>query len=221
MAALVQEPEALEYATEKLRADRGFVLAAVSQCGWSVLPFLSKKHRSDKEILVTAASLFPLADAPFDLMFDPEIVGDWEIMMAAVSNDGMSLHWAAEALKCDRDIVMMAVSQNGAALQCASAALRGDELMVKLASGSGGKSELEMEVTLLSGKCCRCRFLIHERGRKIVLRRCLSSLGLDSGLHTVSIATLLSGAAQVMNTEELQTSRVHTMKLVLTALKLL
>jgi len=54
--------------------------------------------------------------------------------MAAVSQWGLALEYAAEELQCDREIVMAAVSQEGGALQHANLELRSDREIVTAAT---------------------------------------------------------------------------------------
>ena len=52
------------------------------------------------------------------------MTGDREIVVKAVSSNGLALEHASEELRGDYEIVMEAVSQNGHALQYASEGLR-------------------------------------------------------------------------------------------------
>jgi hypothetical protein len=53
-----------------------------------------------------------------------ELLGDREIVLAAVQEDGCALKFASPDLRGDRGVVLAAVKQNGDALRCASEELR-------------------------------------------------------------------------------------------------
>ena len=55
---------------------------------------------------------------------------DFEIVMAAVTQNGMALQFAAEFLRGNREIVMAAVASDGMALQFASHELKKDDDVV-------------------------------------------------------------------------------------------
>jgi len=53
LAGVKQNGEALQYASEELRADREFMLAAVQQRGWA-LKYASQALRADREVVLAA-----------------------------------------------------------------------------------------------------------------------------------------------------------------------
>lgn len=63
---------------------------------------------------------------------------DRDLVLAAVSKDGLSLLYASPLIKSDREVVIKAVSNNGLALQFASAELRGDRTVVLAAVADNG-----------------------------------------------------------------------------------
>jgi len=67
-----------------------------------------------------------------------ELRADRELVLAAVTQNGLSLRHAAEACWDDKEIVMQAVLQNGEALQFASWRLRSDEDVVDQALYGAG-----------------------------------------------------------------------------------
>ena len=85
----------LTYASEELRNDRGFILAAIHQLSGRALEYASEELRNDRDIV-----------------------------LAAVNRYGSALEYASVELRNDRDIVLAAVNQNGEALQYAAEALR-------------------------------------------------------------------------------------------------
>eukprot|EP00933_Yihiella_yeosuensis_P071773 TRINITY_DN80004_c0_g1_i1.p1 TRINITY_DN80004_c0_g1~~TRINITY_DN80004_c0_g1_i1.p1 ORF type:complete len:884 (+),score=185.80 TRINITY_DN80004_c0_g1_i1:95-2746(+) len=58
---------------------------------------------------------------------------DKHVVLAAVTQDGLALEYASASLKADYDIVTAAITQNGAALDLAAEALQADEHLVDLA----------------------------------------------------------------------------------------
>lgn len=63
---------------------------------------------------------------------------DRDLVLAAVSKDGLALLYARPMIKADREVVIKAVSNNGLALQFASAELRGDRRVVLAAVADNG-----------------------------------------------------------------------------------
>mmetsp|Transcript_56973 Transcript_56973/g.128052 ORF Transcript_56973/g.128052 Transcript_56973/m.128052 type:complete len:241 (+) Transcript_56973:56-778(+) len=62
----------------------------------------------------------------------------YEVVLTAVSEDGMALQFASDALRGNVDIVTAAVTQNAMALRCASERLRGNAELVRIAAGKMG-----------------------------------------------------------------------------------
>ena len=154
------------------------------------LEHAAEELKGDREIVMTAVSKNGMA-----LQFaTEELKGDREIVMAAVSQHGMALQFASEELKGDREIVMTAVSQDGWALNFATKDLREDEEMLQLALAGprNYRHMVGMKVTLLSGRCCSevfCGFVLRCEGAKAALRRCAASLDLDPDYVGSSVAS--------------------------------
>ena len=93
-----------------------------------------KEQKADREIVLAAVS-----NDGYALHFAAEeLKGDREIVLAAVSQDGRALQWATKELKGDREIVLAAVSDYGQALQCATKELKGDREIVLAAVSEDG-----------------------------------------------------------------------------------
>ena len=118
----------LSEAPPNIRDDHEVVLAAVMQNG-EALKFASDRLRSDKLIVLQAieedARAFRYAAACLHANRD--------VMMSAVHRNGLTLENAVQELKEDRELVEAAVCQNGLALRYASAALQADMEIVRLA----------------------------------------------------------------------------------------
>ena len=135
--------------------------------------------------------------------------------MAAVSQDGRVLQYAAEELQGDREIVMTAVSQNGVALRYATKELKDDEEILQHAlERSRNCSDLVgLKVVLMSGRCCSEVFW---KGfpMSLVLRRCAASLDLDPD-YVERNGTLMRGPTEVKHLRELEPGKLHEITLVL------
>lgn len=169
--------EALEYASAVLRGDKETVMTAVTENSMAlrfaspamredsdvlrialrnprplqyairpskkfILPHLRRDGLSlayvtdrDKEMIMTAISQNGMA-----LHYVDKANQDKEMVMAAVSQNGMALEHAAAIMKATEEVVMAAVSQNGKALQYASAALRSNEDVVLAAILQDGRA---------------------------------------------------------------------------------
>eukprot|EP00927_Polykrikos_kofoidii_P039860 TRINITY_DN34167_c0_g1_i1.p2 TRINITY_DN34167_c0_g1~~TRINITY_DN34167_c0_g1_i1.p2 ORF type:complete len:343 (+),score=73.86 TRINITY_DN34167_c0_g1_i1:213-1241(+) len=105
-AAVLQNADALQFATEERKADRSLVLEAVRQRG-GALQWASEELRADREVA-----------------------------LVAVSQSGAALQYVAAVLRKDRDVVLTAVRQRGSALRHAARELRGDAEIVEAATAS-------------------------------------------------------------------------------------
>ena len=118
----------LSEAPSNIRDDHEVVLAAVMQNG-EALKFASDRLRSDKLIVLQAieedARAFRYAAACLHANRD--------VMMSAVHRNGLTLENAVQELRQDRELVEAAVCQNGLALRYASAVLQADKEIVRLA----------------------------------------------------------------------------------------
>ncbi len=94
-----QNGDVLRYASEELRADHKFVLAALQQDS-------------------------PLLRAVLDLSSRQS--DHHEILLAAAQQNGHALGLASEVLRADHEVVMAAVRQNGVTLRYVSEELRAD-----------------------------------------------------------------------------------------------
>ena len=188
LAAVSKNGSALWFATEELKGDREIVLAAVSRNGWAL------QYATE------------------------ELKGDREIVLAAVSRNGWALQYATEELKGDREIVLAAVSEYGQALQYATNELRADEEMMRHALEQSPGQLVGLKVSLLSGRCCGdiqdIGTLLHDMGRRWVLRHCAASLELDRDL-VERTGTFLCGPIEAKDFHELEPGKVHELTLVL------
>ena len=108
-----------------LRADRQVALAAVAENG-DALQLASEELRDDRQVaLVAVAKYGPALDFASEALRD-----DRQVVLAAVTNDGHALKHASAALRDDRQVVLAAVAENGFALRHASEALREDTRFV-------------------------------------------------------------------------------------------
>lgn len=101
LAAAEQNGESLFYAEEDLKKDKSLVISAIKDGKGPVSSVLKYADITLKE--------------------------DIDVVLAAVSIDGMALQHAAESLKNNKRIVLAAVGDNGHAWQYAAAELRRDE----------------------------------------------------------------------------------------------
>ena len=103
LAAVTWDGLALEYASKALRADRWVVLAAVTEEG-SALQFASKALRADKDVVLAAVTQngYALEDASVALRADKDVV------LAAVTRYSDALMYASNALQADREVVLAA-----------------------------------------------------------------------------------------------------------------
>jgi len=142
--------EALEYASEALRGDKEIVITAVNQNNMA-LRFASPAMRADRDVLSFALRnprALPFAIRPPKEFVLPHLrrdgtslvyvpVMDKEMIMTAVSQNGMALHYVDKRIQ-DADMVIAAVSQNGMALNFASDAIKATKEVVIAAVSQNG-----------------------------------------------------------------------------------
>ena len=107
MAAVKENGEALQYASEELQADKKIIMYALKKDGRALL-FASKLLKADKEVV-----------------------------MEAVKQDGRSLDYASKKLRSDKEVVMEAVKQQGSSFEYASKELQADKDVVIATIKSG------------------------------------------------------------------------------------
>ena len=88
-----------------------------------------------------------------------ELRGDREIVMRAVSSDGLALQHATMDLRGDREVVMKALSSDGFALQYVAKELRDDSQLMDLAMASTSCPELSMRAARLQNVLSRGPFV--------------------------------------------------------------
>mmetsp|Transcript_12288 Transcript_12288/g.28750 ORF Transcript_12288/g.28750 Transcript_12288/m.28750 type:complete len:218 (-) Transcript_12288:68-721(-) len=141
----------------------------------------------------------------------PELHGDRDVVLAAVSRDGSALQHASQNLRGDKEVVLTAVSESGMALEYASDNMRGEQEVVKAAVAANeqalewaapelvpelveGSSVLQelfiLKVNLLSGRSC---LVVSRTGRrwrdvkKVIVRKCACKLGLTNESHRAEL----------------------------------
>ena len=167
LAAVKQDGRALQYASNELQGDREFILAAVKQDGHT-LQFASNELRRDREIVLAAVK----QDGRALQYASNELQGDREIVLAAVKQDGHTLQFASNEFRSDREIVLVAVKQDGRAIEHASNELRRDREIVMAAVEQDGhalryaSNELRMdrEIVLLAVSSFGCALQFAESG---------------------------------------------------------
>ena len=124
---------ALYYASDALKADRDFVLAAVGNNGCALL-YASDALKADRGVVLAA-----MAHEGRALCFaSVALRADREVVLAAVAQNGYALSHASDALKADRGVVLAAVAQNGSALTFASTAIHADQEIMLAAVAQDG-----------------------------------------------------------------------------------
>lgn len=167
LAAVAQNGLALQFAPQKLRADRDVVKIAVAQNPKAIEYADLHRMRADRREkwvgLVTADGM-QLKHAPEDLKKDSTVV------LAAVKQNGLAFHH----LPCEcepklyREALLAAVAQNGLALQLGSAKLRADPDIVAAALAQNPEAIHHVN----------CTFLDHSDGIKVI-KGILSPKGID------------------------------------------
>jgi len=125
LAAVQHNGLALEYASDQLRGDKEVVLAAVQQDG-DALGYASKELRGNTEVVLAAVQR---KEDALKHSSD-ELRGNMEFVLAAVKQNDFALAGASDVLRGDKEVVLAVVKQNGHALKYAGDEPRGDKEVV-------------------------------------------------------------------------------------------
>lgn len=148
LAAVSQNGGVLQYASERLKSEKDFVMKAVchSTKGTSdsedptrlVFAYISEDFKTDREVVLAAVRRTGMA-----LKFAPkDFQNDREIVLAAVSEDGRAFQYASQQLKEEKDFVLQAVGKNGRAFAYVSEYFKDDsEVALEAVSNRGGAVE--------------------------------------------------------------------------------
>ena len=120
-----KQGRALEWASESLKQSKDVAMAAVRSNG-DALEDVYWEIRGDREIVLTACRS---ERGNYTLSFvsdSAELMGDKEIVLAAILQGGFALQYASEDLRGDRALVSAAVDANGHALNYAAENLKSD-----------------------------------------------------------------------------------------------
>jgi len=116
---------ALEYANEKLKADKEIVLVAVTNDG-RALDYADEKLKADKEIVLAAVNQNHRA-----LEYaNKKLRADKEVVLAALKQDGLALKYADKKLKANKEVVLAALKQEVSSHQYIDKKLKEDKDIV-------------------------------------------------------------------------------------------
>lgn len=111
--------EILKYTSEKLNANKCFMIKAVKQDGL-FLQYASEELKNNKKVVIEAVK-----QNGFALKFASKTLqNNQKVVLIATKDDGRALQYASDELKANKKVVLQAVRQNGLALQYASYELR-------------------------------------------------------------------------------------------------
>ena len=129
LAAVLNEPLALEFAGAWLQNDKEVVLEAVALDGLA-LEYASETLKADKDVVLVALAQNGLALQYADTVFKKDPC----VQLAAVAQNGLALQYA---VNFDKDIVLKAVEQNGMSLRYAASFRVDKEVVLKAVSQNG------------------------------------------------------------------------------------
>jgi CxxC motif-containing protein len=186
MAAVKNSGDALYYASDELKADKEVVMAAVKNSG-DALYYASDELKADKEVVMVANPLWAALQYASD-----ELKADKEVVMAAVKNDSGALQYASDELKADKEVVMAAVTNFGPALLHASDELKADkEVVMAAVTNFGGalqhasdELKADKEVVMAGGEKA-LEYSLNEQNNRLVIE--VNGRGGDFSYHRLPI----------------------------------
>ncbi len=142
LKAIARQNSPFEYASDRLKNDRAFVLEALKVDPF-ILTYVAKPLMDDKEIVLTALGKYgkPWKNGPYasNIKFASDrLKGDKEVALEALASDGSYIQHISDQLKNDREIVMFAVESSGYALKYVSDELKNDRGIVSAAIKRNG-----------------------------------------------------------------------------------
>ncbi len=123
LAAIAKEGEVVQYASEALRSEKGFMLAAIeAKDDASVVQYASEALRADRSFMLAAIA----KDWEAVRYASGALRSDEAVMVAAIAKDVRAMKFASAALLAEKDFMLAAASKNARAVQYAPEALRAD-----------------------------------------------------------------------------------------------
>ena len=107
-AAINITPECIYYASKELKSNKDFMISVFIE-NPEILMFADKSLKDDKEFVMDALDIYPCAVLEY---CNRKFWADKDVMLKAVSIDGLTYKYASNKLKADREIVDAALMQN-------------------------------------------------------------------------------------------------------------
>jgi hypothetical protein len=128
LAAVKKDGISLKYASANLKADKEVVLAAVEKSEYA-LNYASDELKADKEVILAAVKHHPTAFqfVPNDFKEDPQ---NKALILAAVTKYGNTLMYLPQIWRDDEDIMLAAIKQNRLTIHFASDKLKNKKEIV-------------------------------------------------------------------------------------------
>lgn len=123
--------KAFKYASEKLKADKGWVLKMVQHCGL-ILEHVAPELQRNREIVLAAIKQNGEALKWAKCFIDRNLI------LSAVKSNGRALYYAGDLFKSDLKIVKTAIMQDGSAIRYADMKFKDDDKLGLLAVKKNG-----------------------------------------------------------------------------------
>ncbi len=113
LALVRKDPNALFYASEKLRADKEIVLSALKESDQPsrLLEIVSEELRNDKEVVLAAIRVASLSNIiPIFFLASFDLRNDKEVVLASIEKSPYVFKHTSEELRADKEVVLAAIS---------------------------------------------------------------------------------------------------------------
>lgn len=137
-SAISKDVEALGLASEKLRGNKAFLTHLVKKEGgvtWKgIVPNATDELKADKEFVLAAVN----ADGYTLQWASDSMKADKDVVVAALTNYKDAVKWASDSMKENKDVLLASVAKNGNAMESVPITLTKDRaFMLELVKASG------------------------------------------------------------------------------------
>lgn len=137
-SAMVKDVRALGLASDKLRGNKAFLTHLVKKEGganWiGIMQNATDELKADKEFVLAAVN----ADGYTLQWASDSMKADRDVVLAALTNYGGAVKWASDSMKGNKDVLLASVAQNGDAMKSVPITLTKDRaFMLELVKASG------------------------------------------------------------------------------------
>jgi len=177
LSAVREDGLMLEYAAEKLKRDRDLALIAIEQ-DWRAMQFLPDDLRADRKLVLTAVKRSGLA-----LQFAaPKLQADWDTALAALEDQPSAVQYVSKQLLADHGFALAAMKRTGLPLSHVGGGLQSDPA-IQAAASTNRQLNVSAETARADELAAHCARLEAALRRQRELAEALERQRMPQDLH--------------------------------------